>query len=100
MSYRIAGAARSDIRQITRYIRTVQKSPENAKLVATRLTAHFKLLARMPGIGHRRPEIRDDSVRVSTVSGLLVVYDPNTRPLLILRVIHPGRDLGSIPLKG
>ncbi len=99
MSYRIAHAARSDIRQIVRYIRSVQKSPQNAKLVATRLTAHFKLLARMPGIGHRRPEISDNSVRVSAVSGLLVVYDPESRPVLILRVLHSGRDLGSIALR-
>ena len=94
--YQLTESARNDIREITRYIRTVQKSPQNARLVATRLTAHFKKLANFPGMGHVHEEIADPTVRVSHVTGLMVVYDVATKPLLILRVIHPARDLGRI----
>ena len=95
MRYRLTHSARRDIQQITRYIRRVQHSPQNARLVATRLTAQFRKLAAMPGIGYRHPEVNDPVARVIPVTGLLVVYDPTTNPLLILRVLHPARELGK-----
>jgi hypothetical protein len=44
-------------------------------------------------MGYHHDEIKDDVARVSGVTGLLVVYDPTTNPLLILRVLHPALDL-------
>jgi antitoxin ParD1/3/4/toxin ParE1/3/4 len=96
MRYRITDAALADIREITRHIRTVQKSPQNAKLVATRLKQQFAKLPGTPDLGHRREEIDDENVRVIQVTGLLVLYDPTLKPLTILRVIHPARDLHRI----
>jgi plasmid stabilization system protein ParE len=98
VKYFLSVAARADIRAITHHIRKVQQSPQNARLVASGLKSHFQLLARMPGIGHVREEIDDDSVRVSSVSGLLVFYDPKSRSVEILRVVHPSRDIGRIRL--
>jgi len=97
--YQLTESAARDVREIIHHIRTVQKSPRNARLVATRLTTHFRKLAAMPGLGHVREELEDPSVRVSLVTGLLVIYDPNTKPLLILRVVHPARDLGRIAVR-
>jgi antitoxin ParD1/3/4/toxin ParE1/3/4 len=99
MKYILTEAARDDIRQITRYIRNKQQSPQNAKLVATRLRNHFRLLSSHPRIGHVREELQDDRLRVSTVTGLLVVYDPTSKPLMIMRIIHPARDLGEAAFK-
>ncbi len=96
MRYALTEAALDDIRQITRHIRIEQKSPQNARLVATRLRSHFRLLATHPGMGHIREELNDDTLRVSNVTGLLVIYDPSSRPLTILRVVHPARDLGRV----
>ncbi len=96
MKYSLTDAAEDDVSQIIRYIRVEQKSSQNAKLVGTRLRNHFRLLARHPGIGHTREELWDDSVRVSEVTGLLVIYDPIARPLLVLCVIHASRDLSRI----
>ena len=42
MKYRLTEAARDDVRAITRHIRDVQKSPQNARLVARRLQAAFE----------------------------------------------------------
>jgi len=74
----------------------MQKSPQNARLVARRLKAQFAQLVEMPMLGHRRAELQDDKALVIAVSGLLVIYDPTLKPLTILRVIHGARDLGRI----
>lgn len=39
MKYALSEAATQDIREIVHHIRFVQKSPQNARLVATRLTS-------------------------------------------------------------
>jgi plasmid stabilization system protein ParE len=69
MRYRLTEAARQDIREITRYIRTVQRSPQNARLVAERLRAQFAKLAQTPALGHVREELNDEKARVIAVSG-------------------------------
>jgi toxin ParE1/3/4 len=96
MRYRLTQAARQDIREITHHIRTVQKSPQNARLVAERLKAQFAKLAQTPALGHVRDELNDANARVIAVSGVLVIYDATLKPLMILRVVHAARDLGRI----
>lgn len=96
MSYRLTEAAVKDIRDIVNHIRYVQRSSQNAGLVAKRLKEQFAKLVRMPDLGHTRPELQDESVMVISVTGLLVIYDPNSKPLTILRVVHPARDLTRI----
>ena len=96
MKYRLTEAAKKDVQEIIRHIRDVQKSPQNAKLVAKRLKAQFGKLTALPQLGHLRDELRDENARVIAVTGLLVIYDPMLKPLTILRVIHGGRDLRRI----
>jgi toxin ParE1/3/4 len=98
-SYRLTLAAQRDIREIVRHIRFVQKSPQNALLVATRLKAKFAALVRTPQLGHQQPELDDATALIVNVTGLMVVYDPTLKPLTILRVIHPARDLGRIDVR-
>jgi toxin ParE1/3/4 len=96
MRYRLTDAARQDVREIVHYIRNVQKSPQNARLVASRLKAQFAKLTNLPGLGHVREELADDQALVLAVTGLLIIYDRTLRPLTILRVIHVARDLAWI----
>jgi antitoxin ParD1/3/4/toxin ParE1/3/4 len=96
MKYCLTEAARQDIRDITSYIRTVEKSPQNAKQVATRLKSQFARLVNAPMLGHVRGELDDGNALVVPVSGLLVIYQPTLKPLTILRVLHPARGLGRI----
>ena len=96
MKYRLTEAAKQDIREITAYIRTVQRSPQNARLVARRLKAQFGRLVTFPQLGHTREELDDPDARVIAVSGLLVIYDPALKPLTILRAVHAAPDLWQI----
>jgi toxin ParE1/3/4 len=83
-------------RQIAVHIRVCQRSPQNAKLVVSRLKEQFRRLAEMPSLGHPHPEIQDRAARVVHVSGVLVIYDPTLRPLTVLRVIHAARDISRV----
>ena len=96
MRYRLTEAALADIRGITQHIRLVQKSPQNARLVASRLKVAFNKLAGSPSLGHPREELADDNALVYPVTGVLVIYDPTLRPLTILRVVHAARDLSRV----
>lgn len=51
-------------------------------------------LARQPGIGHRRNDLCDDNaVRFHTVrTWYLVVYECESRPLRVVRILHAARD--------
>jgi antitoxin ParD1/3/4/toxin ParE1/3/4 len=99
MKYLLTDAAVRDIREIVRHIRVSQHSPQNAKLVVSRLKKQFRALAKLPTLGHVHPELQDDAARVIHVSGVLVIYDPTLKPLRILRVIHAARDLGRIDVR-
>jgi len=93
MKYRLTEAALQDVRDIVDHIREIQKSPQNAQLVATRLKEAFEKLASSPSLSHVRRELQDDNARVYTTPGVLIIYDPTHRPLVVLRVIHGARDL-------
>jgi plasmid stabilization system protein ParE len=81
MRYRLTDAAKADVREMVQWIRQVQKSPQNARLVANRLKAQFSQLVETPYLGHGREELHDDCALVIEVTGLLVIYDRTLKPL-------------------
>ena len=91
--YVVAPAAQRDIRAIYNFIE--DQSEKNAAKVVRALYDEFDTIADMPGIGHTRPGLHDDTLRVIAVYKYLVIYDPTSKPLQILRVIHGARDLGN-----
>lgn len=96
MKYRLTVAAEQDIRDITNRIRTVQRSPQNALLVARRLRKLFRQLVELPNLGHAREELGDEAARVVAVTGVPVIYDPILKPLTILPVVDAVRSLKQI----
>jgi plasmid stabilization system protein ParE len=55
MRYLLTDSAKQDIRDITHHIRTVQKSPQNARLVAMRLKAQFAKLVCSRSLATTKP---------------------------------------------
>ena len=53
MKSRLTQAAAKDIREIAVHIRVSQRSPQNAKLVVSRLKEQFRRLAEMPSLAAR-----------------------------------------------
>jgi antitoxin ParD1/3/4/toxin ParE1/3/4 len=54
-------------------------------------------VADRPDLGHFRRDLTDKPLRFFPVRGTyLIVYDPASEPLAVLRVIHGARDVLSL----
>lgn len=60
------------------------------------LEAAFERLCDRPHIGHVRPEVSDNSIRFWRVKSYLVAYQPDHKPLSIVRILHGARDLNAL----
>jgi|SRR3954447_5226074 plasmid stabilization system protein ParE len=89
--YVLTDAARQDIRSIVDYIR--RENPEAAKRVRTKLRLAMERLVKLPGIGHFRRDLTDRPVKFWGVYSYLIVYDPDSKPLTVVRVLHGSQDL-------
>jgi plasmid stabilization system protein ParE len=49
-------------------------------------------LVSFPNMGHRRPDLTRRPLRFHRVRDLLIVYDPDKRPLWIVAVLHGRRN--------
>jgi len=94
MNYLLTAPAAADIDEILDYI--AAQSIQNAVLVARRFEKAFEQLAALPSLGHPRKELDDPAVRIYSVSGYLILYDPTLQPLHILRVVRGARDLKRV----
>jgi plasmid stabilization system protein ParE len=88
-------AARADLAEIEKYIRD-QGSANAAKRVGEQLWRAMQRLAEMPGMGHFRGDLADESLRFWSVYSYLIIYRPTTIPLQIIRILHGARDVESI----
>ena len=53
-------------------------------------------LAKRPDIGHSRKDLTDKPALFFLVqTNYLIIYDPSSKPLEILRVLHGARDVGE-----
>jgi plasmid stabilization system protein ParE len=53
-------------------------------------------LAERPGIGHMREDLTDRPLKFWSVYSYLVVYDPESRTLTIVAVLHGARDVAQL----
>jgi antitoxin ParD1/3/4/toxin ParE1/3/4 len=89
--FRLTEAARGDLAEIAQYI--ARDDPEAARRVLRRMREAMHLLAERPAIGHIRPDLAPEPIRFWPVFSYLIVYQPDSRPLQVLRVLHGARDL-------
>jgi plasmid stabilization system protein ParE len=53
-------------------------------------------LAETPGIGHGREDLTNRPPKFWSVYSYLIVYDPESRPLTIVAVLHGARDVEQL----
>jgi len=71
-----------------------QSGPNRALHVHRKLYEGFSKIGAQPNLlGHIRDDLADESLRVFVVFSYLIIYDPETKPVQIIRVIHGARDL-------
>ncbi len=89
----LSDEARSDLFEVWAYV-AGDNSPAADQIESDILNA-CALLARQPGIGHRRRDLSaDERVRFHTVRvWYLIVYEIGTDPLSIVRILHGARDV-------
>jgi plasmid stabilization system protein ParE len=94
-SYQLTSRARRDLLGILDYIEA--DSPDAAARVESAVLDSLAFLALHPYAGHIRPQFTGRAVRfwpVHPFSRYLIVYDPATKPLSVIRIFHGARDLG------
>lgn len=65
---------------------------DRALALAAELHSVLNLLARMPGMGHARPDLTPRPLRFWPMHHWLVVYRAESRPLVVARVLGSGQD--------
>ncbi len=93
--YLLTDEAKADLADIRRYL-TRKAGASIAKSTLKKIRDAFEFLSRTPEAGHVREDLSDDSVKFWSVFSYMIVYDPTTRPIEILRIIHGSREVSAI----
>lgn len=92
--YQLTSPAREDFFTILDYI--AAENPSAAGRVEAAILESCDLSAASPLVGHIRPDLTGRPVRfwaVPRFPNYLIVYDPASDPLIVIRIIHAARNL-------
>lgn len=93
--YRLSPEAQADLNDIKQYLLT-EGGARPARHVLGEIRRGLRFLAANPRAGHARGDLTDEPVRFWAVFSYLIVYDPASNPLGVVRVLHGARDLESL----
>jgi len=90
--YELSVEALADLQDIWIYI--AQDNPVAADKLESEIYQACEFLARNPRVGHKRPDLTKETVHFWPVRGhYLVIYQRESRPLKIVRILHAARDV-------
>ena len=69
---------------------------ETADRVVTEFFKGFYKLAEIPNSGHRRADLTSKRVLFYRIFSYLVIYEPGSKPLRILGILHGKRNVARI----
>ena len=84
-------AAEEDLLDIDQHL--LAESTEVADRVSRAFEDAMTLLAASPWLGHARADLTHRPFRFWPVYSYLIVYEPQSPPIRIVRVIHGARDV-------
>jgi plasmid stabilization system protein ParE len=87
-------AAETQLLEILDYLADESEAP--ALRVRNAIYDAVDKLADNPGIGHTREDLTDRPLKFWSVYSYLFVYDPYTRPLTIIAIVHGARDVENL----
>jgi plasmid stabilization system protein ParE len=93
--FRLTDDAVLDIDAIWLYLLD-KEGVETADRIVTELFKGFYKLADIPNSGHRRADLTSRQVLFYRVFSYLVIYEPGTKRLQILGVLHGKRNVARI----
>lgn len=89
--YLISPSGQRDLDEIWLYI--AKDNPDAADRVERSILSAMREIGNHPLRGHLREDLSDQNVRFWSVYSYMIIYDPNTKPVHILRVISGYRDV-------
>jgi len=92
--YTFTLVAAADLEGIWDFI--AEDSVTAADAVIEDIRSAVEALADMPGMGHSRDDLADETLRAWPVHSYLIVYRPMQRPIEIVRVVSGFRDLFAL----
>jgi len=92
--YRLSPQAADDVREIWGHI--AEENLEAAGRVRRELRDSMERLSRHPKMGHARKDLTDRPVLFWAVRSYLIVYNPLSIPLEVVRVLHGARDITQL----
>ena len=92
MHYAVTQTAEEELRAILKFI-AEKDGIDRALHVHDKFLEIFEAVAASPNAGFRRPNLTGDSLRWRRLFRFLVIYDPESSPVTILRILHGARDL-------
>ena len=86
--------AQRDLSEIWDYI--AADNVDAADKVCQRVRTDLEMVAATPGIGHRRPDVKDDRFRCWKVHSYIVVYRYTSKTVTVVRIVHGARDFRKL----
>ena len=86
--------ARLDLMGIWEFI--AQADLNAADRVEQEIRLAVEWLVRNPHLGHSRSDLTSQPVRFWAVHSYLIIYDPNARPLEVVRILSGYRDVAAM----
>ncbi len=93
-TYILSPEARVDYIEIINYI--ARDNPFAAKKVKADFSDAFEKLSQMPHMGHTRHDLSEKSLRFWPLHSYLIVYNPESKPLNIVRVFSGYRNVSDL----
>ena len=93
--YILSPQATQDISAIRSYLVEVG-GVRAARYVVREIKKNLDFLSRTPGAGHSREDLTAVDIKFWSVFSYLIVYNPVTRSLEIVRVLHGRREVEAI----
>ena len=90
----IAPLAKEDLRTTARFI--ASDKPLAARRWLARIRAEFRILARSPEMGERRPELLSSDCRSFSFGSYVIFYRRTDRGIEVIRVVRGERDIRSL----
>jgi toxin ParE1/3/4 len=88
-------AAERDLDQIKDFL--VEKAgPTITRRVLREIRQAIGHIGTNPELGHVREDLTDRTLKFWPIYSYLIVYDPETKPVQIVRILHGRRDLEEI----
>jgi plasmid stabilization system protein ParE len=94
MRYRISRRANAELERICD--RIAEANPAAAETLDERIHRAIRALAKFPGMGHTRADVKDKRYLFWAVGNYIIAYRVERKELIVVRILHGARDFRKL----